>query len=259
MPAINRRTNPTKALSIAKESVTIQVNRAFIGDPAKSFHVERLDIGAYQLDRALSISCLAKAGKSAQYFSLGTVGQLDRSPKFVSELAQDKPIRFRLTIFDASTGRIVADVDNIKVLDEDSDVPSLVDIEPRSLDGPLWRLEMSAEASEVKPVLLVEQDLFPSGRAAINDKTFVAMVFPEVMRQIAARVAEHRDAIDDEGTWVSRWRDFFDRLNPSGGDTSDFDDDGESERWVEQCVKAFCRRPQTARVIASVTDEGKGV
>ena len=257
MPAINRRNNPTNAISLPKESVTIQVNRALPGDPAKSFHVERLGIDDLHLDSALRIGCLAKAGKSVQYFSLGTVGNPDRSVKFLTDLAQDKPTRFRVTVFEELTGKIAADVDNINVLDDDSDAPSLVDIYPVSLEGPLWRLEFEADTSEINPVLLVEKKLFPSGRAAVSDKTFVAMVFPEVMRQIAARVADNRDALaDDDGSWMSLWRDFFDQLNPGSSAEPDADDD--KDRWVEQCVKAFCKRPQILRVITSVVDEDKG-
>lgn len=254
MPTISRTSNPTKVGEIPKGALSIRVAKMPDADAARTFFVEHFDRSQISFPPTTKIACVATAGQTAQYFELGSVGQPDTKAMPLSELASDASIRFRVVFYDVESSRILATADNIRAVDEDSSSPSLVSIQPAPLDGPLWKLDMPNEGADDHPVLLVEERLFSSSRAAVAHPMFVSFVLPEVVRAIAAKVVEY-DA-DDEGSWLASWVRFFSSINPNSVDESS--DYGEKEIWIDDCVKAFCRRGQMASSIEAVLTEVTG-
>lgn len=256
MPTISRTTNPTKVSSIQKGVISIRVAKMLGIDAAKTFFVEHFDRSQISLSPATKVACIATAGQTAQYFELGSVEQLDTKAMALSELATDAPIRFRVVFYDVESSRVLAAADNIRTVDEDSSSPSLVSIQPVPLDGPLWKLEMPDLGADDHPVLLVEEKLFCSAKAAVAHPMFVSFVLPEVVRCIATKLVEAETDSIDEGSWLAPWFRFFSSINANP--LADLSDSVDQEKWVNECVKAFCRRGQMATSIDAVLAEATG-
>jgi hypothetical protein len=256
MPTISRTSNPTKVSAIQKGAISIRVAKMLGIDAARTFFVEHFERSQISFPPTTKVACIATAGQTAQYFELGSVEQLDTKAMALSELATDASIRFRVVFYDVESSRILAAADNIRTVDEDSSSPSLVSIQPFPLDGPLWKLEVPDSGADDHPVLLVEEKLFSSAKAAVAHPMFVSFVLPEVVRSIAARVADEETEPSDEGSWLAPWVRFFSSINANSlADLSDFTD---KEKWVDECVKAFCRRGQMALSIEVVLTEVTG-
>lgn len=256
MPTISRTTNPTKVSSIQKGVISIRVAKMLGIDAAKTFFVEHFDRSQISLPPATKVACIATAGQTAQYFELGSVEQLDTKAMALSELATDASIRFRVVFYDVESSRVLAAADNIRTVDEDSSSPSLVSIQPAPLDGPLWKLEMPDLGADDHPVLLVEEKLFCSAKAAVAHPMFVSFVLPEVVRCIATKLIEADTDSIDEGSWLAPWFRFFSSINANP--LADLSDSVDQEKWINECVKAFCRRGQMATSIDAVLAEATG-
>lgn len=256
MPTISRTSNPTKVSAIQKGAISIRVAKMLGIEAARTFFVEHFDRSQISFPLATKVACIATAGQTAQYFELGSVEQLDTKAMVLSELATDASIRFRVVFYDAESSRILAAADNIRTVDEDSSSPSLVSIQPVSLDGPLWKLEMFDSGSDGHPILLVEEKLFSSAKAVVAHPMFVSFVLPEVVRCIATKVVDEDADSIDEGSWLAPWARFFSSINANS--LTDLSDSGENEKWIDDCVKAFCRRGQMASSIEVVLAETAG-
>jgi hypothetical protein len=256
MPTISRTSNPTKVSAIQKGAISIRVAKMLDIDTAKTFFVEHFERNKISLPPATKVACIATAGQTAQYFELGTIEQLDTRAMALSELATDASIRFRVVFYDADSSRVLAAADNIRTVDEDSSSPSLVSIQPVQLNGPLWKLEVLDSGADNHPVLLVEEKLFCSAKAAVAHPMFLSFVLPEVVRCIATKLVEAETDSIDEGSWLAPWARFFSSINVNP--LTDLSESADEEVWIDDCVKAFCRRGQMATSIEAVLAEATG-
>lgn len=87
---------------------------------------------------------------------------------------------------------------------------------------------------------------------------FVSFVLPELARAVARRiVTEGIDDTEDASSWLTPWVRFFASINPGALDEGS-SDVGDDEKWIDECVKAFCRRGQMALSIDAVLNETEG-
>lgn len=256
MPTISRTSNPTKVERVPKGAISIRVGKVPGGQSTRNFFVEHFNRDLLTLPLTTCVACVAAAGQTTQYFELGTVELLQTKSFALTELATDASIHFRVLFYDGDSSRVVASADNIRAVDDDSAAPSLVSIEPVALDGPLWKLGLPDAGAETKPVLLVEEKLFSSAKAAAAHPMFLSFVLPEVVRGIAAKIADEEADPIDEGSWLSPWVRFFSSINPKS--LEEEADQPDKEKWVDDCVKAFCRRGQMAASIDAVLTEATG-
>lgn len=244
MPAISRTTNPTRVKRIEKSKASVRVIKSTVDSAPRFLLIDRLDTAKSDLPIGTRVACIASAGPTAQYFELGTVESPALKPQPLSELAADAAMSVRVIFYEASGARILASIDGIRPLDEGADSTSLVTIQPAPLEGPLWRLELGPDGGDENPLLLVEESLFGNAKAAAANAAFVAMVLPEVLRQVATRVFEYGADESDEGGWIARWQRFLDVVHPPA---TPIDDDVDG--WVTSCVRAFCERGHMAAII----------
>jgi hypothetical protein len=242
MPTIFRTNNPTKVQRIDKAAISLRIIR---NGESRSFYIERLDHATIQLPSIIRIGCLAIAGQTVQYFDLGTVEKTNFGTFELSEIAEGAAVRFRLMFYDPETAKILASAENIRSSDEDSPSPSLISIEPTNLGGPIWRLELPPDTGDAQPTLLVEQKLFPFAKAVMTDKNFLALVLPEAVRQIATSVARLNPDSDSDECWTAAWDKFFKSLGVSEKESQD----DEASTWIDDCVKAFCRRGNMVSIL----------
>lgn len=255
MPAISRTTNPTGVLPVDSNALSLRVVKGNRATDPKTVFIERFAPQKAGLLPSLRVACIATAGQTSQYFELGSVGAIDLGSKQLTELATDAALRFRVIFYEEHDCRVVAAADNIRALDESQLSQSLVSIQPGALNGPLWKLELSDSKSENLPVVHVEEQMFASAKAAAASAEFVSYVLPEVLRQVAVKVAAEWDDLDREGSWLGKWADFLEGMNPA--DLDEMEDDMR-DGWASECVELFCRRGHMSMSLTAVLMEANG-
>jgi hypothetical protein len=257
MAKISRTTNPTslKELDAKLFSVRTQVHP----DGTRIFWLERFDFAGSELESGLQLDCVAHAGSTEEYFRLGTIDNPSHEAHPISELATDRPLKFRFAVYKQGDPRLIAFTDNIKSKDEAGDLgDSLVDILPADLGGASWKLDIPVvEPSADRPVLMVERQLFPTAQAAAKDPWMAVLVMPEVMRQIARIISDNIGSLEDHEVWISGWAEFLSNLgiHPLADDA----DEIAKLQWIDEVVSAFCAKPamkgQLSYAIAELTGE----
>jgi hypothetical protein len=175
-------------------------------------------------------------------FDFGTVGErrlpedryLKNFPEYVVPL-------FRVKVVDRASahGRILASVDKIRpetIEREHAGSQSLLYVEYGDLGQRIWELDLDGDW----PVLRLNRQATDIGLVASGDDRFMALVYPEILRQILVRIIiddEHTDP-DCDDDWPSLWLKLSCNLTnssvPSSGDEED------KKEWIEKAVNAFC-------------------
>ena len=110
---------------------------------------------------------------------------------------------------------------------------------PDALDQELWKLDLEHEP----PQLLVNRDAKPSWKELARSPQFIALVYPEVLRRILAKILIEDDWSEDneDVDWQSDWIRFARNLGglptlPLPGLKQ------EREMWIDEAVATFARR-----------------
>jgi hypothetical protein len=240
MAQMNRTTNPTNLTRLDKKLFTVRVRTSTNG--SRSFWLEHFDFIASKLPIGSLLSCVAHAGNTEEFFSLGPVEAIDQSLKPLLNLSTNRPLKFRFIVHVKGSPLLVGFIDGVRAMDEAGLLGgSLVDIEPADLGGPVWRLALPENLhSTDKPVLLVERRLFPTALAAANDPWMAVLVMPEVFRQVAMQIAANADSLDDSTAWIFPWAEFIKRLG--AGEIPQSNGGHEHAEWAEDVVAGFCAR-----------------
>jgi hypothetical protein len=123
---------------------------------------------------------------------------------------------------------------------------------PDALDQQLWKLDFASDP----PRLLVNKDVKPSWKEMARSPSFVALVCPEVLRQVLARALFHEEWTEDseEGGWPADWVRFAKNLGGLG-DVPPLNMQAEREGWIEEAVAGFCRRLEVRSIWDRICDE----
>lgn len=255
MPQISRTTNPTGLKKLDSKLFGVRVQTI---NGARSFWLERFDHKLSQLPNGLQLFCIAHSGNTEEFFRLGTVEDPDLSAKPLSNLAVDKPLKFRFVMNLPDDPKLVAFADGVRAADDAGLLGgSLVDIEPADLKGSAWRLDVPPLVGGAdKPVLLVERNMFSAAQVAANNSWIAVLVMPEVLRQIATVISRKPGVLDDPEIWTFAWAEFFTALG--AGDLPEDADDIEQKEWVESVVYGFCAKPAMRGQMARITTELNG-
>jgi hypothetical protein len=183
-------------------------------------------------------------------FHLGTVGDLrvlEEAP--IERFADPTSALMRVKVtspLPEDEGRLLAAGDKIR-----PEAPSNASADSRgllpfrgsdALEEQLWRLEIGAEG----PVVLMNSRL-PSWNATARSTHFVALVYPEVMRQIARWVAEGlRDGETPEsgGDALGDWMRFVQSLGISLDSIAPSTTDEEITDFADSCAEKFSNKAQ---------------
>lgn len=254
MKQISRTTNPTDLRHVDRRHFLLRAS-----DDAKGrvFWLERFDHKAAGINAEAQIGCVASAGNTEQYFRLGTAGNPERTPRSIDELARDKPLRFRFSFHMPGDTRLVGFADGVRPVDEAGQLGgSLVDIEPCELGGVVWSLLMpeATHGPGEKPCVQVERSIFPTAQAAVSHPWFVALVMPEVMRQVALLVATEQGCLENDGVWLSGWAEFFRAMDVGQSPTESDDWHG----WAEDVARRFANSGAMKRQMDWIVAEMNG-
>jgi hypothetical protein len=211
-----------------------------------SFDIQ-IDLSDINLPSEASVYVEAYKRTSYMRFDFGTAGNL-RIPKNtnLTEIEAGVIPLFRVKIVDKSTqqGRIIAMADKIHpkgIDDADKEKISLLHVEfSEELGSQVWKLDLAGDW----PVLQVNNQISSIKEIARSDEGFLALVYPEIVRQILSEIIES-DQLDpeiDEDEWYSLWVNFASSLPgvgppPTGRDATIKND---QKDWVEIAVRGFC-------------------
>jgi hypothetical protein len=237
---ITRTTNPTSLRQIDRVHFVVRVRDD--GPEGRVFWIEKFDHSAANLDPVIQLACIAHAGSTEEYVELGTVSGITQDRHSIRGLATDKPLRFRFIFYKAGESQLVAYTDGVRAKAEAGNLgSSLVDIEPTSLGGIVWKLVMpQGLGTGEKPNVLVEKELFPTPLSAANHPWFGVLVMPEVMRQVAMAIAENPDGLEDQESWLYRWAEFIKTLGVDAPVATE--DEEATADWADRLVENFSGR-----------------
>jgi hypothetical protein len=217
----------------------------------------RLDLAEYKLPDHALVYVEAYRQTTWMRFPWGSVGKL-QSPavRLLSEFESPDDILFRVKVVcDDPHGQLVAEADQIRPCDPGEDNSNrlpLLPVKPEDLGEEMWKVEIEAPTTR----LLVNSS-FGDVHAIALSPQFRALVYPAALRTIL------KQALCDRGTdgqlpsegesdeWQSKWIRFCQYLPgiASGVDPYDFDDLDEREEWIDEAVRAFCRRQKLKELL----------
>jgi len=234
-----RKFNYTGRKKIRRSDVRIDLlrdnkNRRYFN---LSLHLEELE-----LPQTAQVYVEAYHRSGYQRYDFGTVGEMripaDRTLGSIT--AAVNPL-FRVKVVDktGSHGRILAALDKIRPASEDNrpaDSRSLLFVEYDDLGNTVWQLDLEGDW----PVLRLNRTVDEISLIASSDNRFLALVYPEVLRQILIRILiedEHTDP-DCDDDWPSLWLKLAATLP---GMAVPFQTSRAGRRaWIENAVEAFC-------------------
>lgn len=232
MARTSSTSNPTGLVEIDRQRVTIEVTR---DSEARYAALTKLDLAGYQLPLDLQLILIARAGATFCRIPLGTLGSWNRSPCRLDDLDPRGFLRFRVLIHAANDPQLIASAENLLARDlEQAD--SLLSMEPADLGEVIWRISWNQD----EPVLQFNHELFPNAKAATGYPPFCAFVLPEVVRQVAQKIADEPEKFSDETDALYQWKPLLETLGVE--EPPDTDDGSDSVQWVDGVVEAFAKR-----------------
>jgi len=237
-----RRFNYTGRKKIPRAKVSISLN----GGPEKTLSFDAtVDFEGLPVPPSANIFIEAHRRDYFRRFPCGTVSV----PKFprgriLESLDTNALVRFRVKAVD-NKGRIVAVAENIqpkRLEEEEADKLCLLYVDFADLGHAIWRLDLESDW----PTLQLNKNIEDIREVARSNHSFLALVYPEVLRQIFLKILveeDHTDPETDPDDWMSGWlRYAIDLLGkkqmPSSGQSEPIKQ--EKLKWIEDAVEAFC-------------------
>jgi hypothetical protein len=203
--------------------------------------VERLDLDSLRLPNDAQVIVEAYRQTARHRISCGTVGDLSLPTSVtLPEFNVPEGLLFRVKVVGVSEadGKLLASGDRIPASGEDDDgnqVPILPFRQSQDLNHQLWRLDIEDE-----PIVLINSEVGDWKGFALEPR-FQALVFPEIVRQIALWALLNKDDAEDKDSATSVWRRFLSNLgyDPVAGPT----DDAEQQKyWADEVAEYFASK-----------------
>lgn len=249
-----RRLNYTnrKRLKLGDISIIVRASK----DIAPSFGA-RLDLSDYSFPPDANVFIEAYRQAMLMRFPCGTVGALicsDNQTLKQFESTEDVLFRVKVVAACGNAGIILGEADQIRPSTEEQRSENREPLLPVHYDPGLRDLPFRLSFEGEKPVILINGTI--PGRESFGSSTeFLALVFPQILREILTRVLliEQWEFDSTEGLtpdyedddWRNQWLRFS--LNiPGVTNIPPPDEKGEQERisWIDDTVAAFARRLQ---------------
>jgi hypothetical protein len=213
-----------------------------------SFDIQ-LDLSGLNLPDEAFVYVEAYKRTSYMRFQYGTVGELIvPANRDLTKIEAGVIPLFRVKIVDKSSqhGQIIAMADKIHpkgINDDNKEKVSLLHVEfSEDLGSQVWRLDLEGDW----PVLQVNNTIHSMKDITKSDEAFLALVYPEIVRQILNFIieSEQLDPDIDEDEWYSLWVNFVSSLPGVGSPPTGRDPNIKTDQkdWVEKAVHCFCDR-----------------
>ena len=207
-----------------------------------------LDLARLNLPADANVFVEAAFKTTFMRFHWGTVAQLSPpEDRLLSKLEQPDLAHFRVKAVESATdgfGRLLAVADHIRpegMRDGAKRRISLFRVSvTKSLSEELWRLNLDDDEGP-----LIELPPIQGIKDIARQPEFMALVYPEVVRQILKRVFEegHDDPEFDRDSWLARWL-RFGKQHAKENPPLLVDNEMEAEhgRWIDAAVAGFSQR-----------------
>jgi hypothetical protein len=240
-----RRLNYTGRKRISRSRVTVRLLPA----PGGGWRFDaEFDLADYDFAPDSSVFIEAYNATSYTRFAFGTVrARSEPVDRTLREITPSPLPKFRLKVVEARRGLLLGVADKLVPLQPEDTLAhkqSLLPVEFRDLGEQIWRLDVSDW-----PVLELNRRIADLGEIARSGDSFLALVYPEVVRRILheAIVVEGQTDPDFDGSdWTSLWLRFVCGLpgvEPPPERTLGMSDEearAQAEGWIERTVQAFC-------------------
>lgn len=240
---MQRRFNYTERVRILQADARISL-RDEDGIPAFD---AVLDLDGYGLDPSGLVFVEAYRQTAWMRFPWGSVGALvPATDRKLIEFDTPEKILFRVKVTSPGTdgdehGLLLAEADRIPLKspeDGDGNLDPLLPVVPADLEDQIWQVDFSN-----KPRLLINRNM-GNYREIGGHPSFIALVYPAVIREILVRVLlveKHRD-YDDPDDVNSKWLRFAVEILGVGEPPSTEAGDEQALDWVADAVSAFSRK-----------------
>ena len=237
------RLNFTGRKKIRREAIKFRIEE----NGSLLFNAETIELGSLSLPSDAQIVIEAQRQTRFMRLSGGTVGN-PKLPKSspLSEFDGPEGLRFRVKVVGASKeddGKILAAADGVTATTkgDNSGRTSLLPIRPVELGQLLWRLEIIES-----PLLLVNKNVDDWHQLA-RQPYFQALVFPEVIRQIAIWLIHNlNNALDNPDSAAAKWLMFFKESGSEAPEVAaDLSTEGVAElaeEWADDVAEKFGRK-----------------
>ena len=249
-----RRLNYTGRKRIPRSRVTVRL----VPEAAGGWRfLADFDLEGQGFPPDASVYVEAYNASSYMRFAFGTVG-VKAEPAYtrLREITRNPLPRFRLKVVDARTrhGLLLGVADKLVPLQPEETLAhrqSLLPVEFRDLGDRIWRLDVSDW-----PVLELNERIADLGEIARSADSFLALVYPEVVRRILheALIGQEQDDPDfDDDDWTSLWIRYVCALPGMEPPPERSIEAGDEEMrvrrgdWIEGAVQAFCRARDSRR------------
>jgi len=204
-----------------------------------------ITLGDYDFPPNSKIYIEAYSKAFVMRFFFGEISKIEApASTILSELPKDSMVLFKIKVVDESGrhGRIVGFADKIKPCGQNDDKNNksilLLDFNS-TIDPQIFKITID---NDDLPKLEINNTI-PNIREIVrSNKTFHALVFPVLIRQVAERIGFSKEDFDQgDGSWQDLWLTYFkESLNCS----TDIDGINEEEiiHWADEVVSAFCRK-----------------
>ncbi|OGA43853.1 MAG: hypothetical protein A3G26_05425 [Betaproteobacteria bacterium RIFCSPLOWO2_12_FULL_65_110] len=256
-----RRLNYTGRKKIARSNVTVRLLPA--GGGHYAFEIG-FDLRGYGFPDDATVFVEVYNSASYMRFAFGTVAER-RDPGDVRLLdITSRPLpKFRLKVVDQSErhGLLLGVADKLIPLRPKEDIAnkqSLLPVDFCDLGEVIWRLDLSDW-----PVLELNNNIDAIGEVARSGDSFLALVYPEVVRRILHEILIEQDLGDpefDDSEWTSLWLRYVCSLpgvsEPPSGASEEAR--ARSVDWIDGAVQAFCRSKMARRRFESSIEKESG-
>lgn len=251
---MSRRFNYTGRKKLQRECFQIKLQERAGSPPSFSAHVS---IPAeLKLAPSARIYIEAYVGNSSMRFDFGTVSSVIHPHDCVlTELDANTPILFRVRIVDESeaVGRILASANGIRPeADRDgANRKSILPLRGMDLGEELWRLVLDRDAG---PTLAVNNRIPGLVERIPSDALLMAVLFPEVVRQVVKQIWGVENDFDESIEWVTDWKSWL--ASHHGGALHEAVNDEEAlEKLADDVVRVFADRHKFASKVAQSVGE----
>ena len=254
---MRRKFNYTGRQRISRSQTAFNIRDGATG--GRSFDA-RLTLEGLSLPPEAKVYVEAFYKRTSMRFDFGTVGALTQpADRTLTDLERGDVVFFNVKIVDESGehGLLLASGEGISASNSDSETLGKQPILPVNhtdeLGDLVWRLRIEESSG---PVLEVNSRIDGIREAVRSDRTFFALVFPAVLREVLTHIVVREelhpdDAADD--TWYGEWMAFV-RTFHFGDPPPEGSPQDELDAWIDDVASSFASRHSIREAYAAALE-----
>jgi len=249
---MQRTFNYTGRKKIPRSEVSVRIHS--VNGQAPTFDA-KFDLSKIKLPGHAKVYVEAYHRASYMRFHYGCVSEI-RPPqdRTLADIEGGGTAQFRLKVIDESTehGQVLAEADGVTPIESDdahANHRSILPVVVCELGDQIWRVVF--DSGDGRPVLELNKSVDGIGQLAKTDNSFLALVYPAVVRLVLDQILRGRDRVREvdgpADDWRYQWLQFARTLPGIVDPPMSTEDDDEDEiledqqrAWIDDVVASFC-------------------